>query len=163
DEKKALAIGYFFSERLNDLSTLAESRELSLYYDNQALGMSLEYGLGATITSVEELLQNFRNKRMMGEHQIFARLAYAEASGKILFESRDREIFGKLHLRLPQGHAPNKNSAEFFYEKIGKDEYIVISFPFRYKGHYTGEMSGWIPVDLVYQHFVKTTGGGNLR
>src|SRR5512137_1703665 len=65
NEKRALAVGYFISERLYDLSTLVESRELSLYYENQALGMSLEYGLGASMNAVRELLNDFRGKRLM--------------------------------------------------------------------------------------------------
>jgi two-component system, sensor histidine kinase and response regulator len=159
NEKRALAVGYFISERQYDLSTLLESRELSLYYENQALGMSLEYGLGASMNAVRELLNDFRGKRLMDGKPLFSRLAYQEASGKTLFESSDREIVGEYRERLPQRRFQGETRADFFHQKIGKDEYIVISFPFRFKGRYTGQLSGWIPVELICRHFVETAKG----
>ncbi|MBV5341713.1 MAG: hypothetical protein J0665_19525, partial [Deltaproteobacteria bacterium] len=38
--KRGTALGYFFSERINDLQDLAENRELSAYFENKDLGMS---------------------------------------------------------------------------------------------------------------------------
>jgi PAS domain S-box-containing protein len=159
NEKRALAVGYFISERQYDLSTLVESRELSLYYENQALGMSLEYGLGASMNAVREMLNDFRGKRLMDGKPMFARLAYQDASGKALFESSDRGVVGEFGNRLPRMRIQGKTHADFLQQKIGKDEYIVISLPFRFKGQYTGQLSGWIPAELICRQFVEATKG----
>jgi two-component system sensor histidine kinase/response regulator len=160
-EKKSLAIGYFLSERVYDLSTLAGSRELSLYYENKALGMSLEYGLGATINAAQEMLNRFRGKRMIDGHPIFERLIFAETSGNILFESSEGEVFDGYHPRPPLSRVQHANHAEFSWEKIGNNEYLIISFPFLFKGRLTGRVTGWIPVELICGHFIETAGTGN--
>ena len=47
-EKRAVSLGYFFSEREYDLRSMAGSREINAYFGNKALGMSEEYGLKLT-------------------------------------------------------------------------------------------------------------------
>ena len=45
NETRAAAISYFFSDRHEDLRNLASSREIAVFFENRALGMSMEYGL----------------------------------------------------------------------------------------------------------------------
>lgn len=157
-EKKALSVGYFLSERVYDLSTIAENRLLSLYYENRALGMSLEYGLGASINGARDMLARFRRSRVIDGKPIFSRIIYAEASGKVLFESRDPGIFPKLQNSVPQNLARRTKEAEFYSERVNEDDYLVISYPFLFKDRYVGRLSGWIPVRLLCRHFIETVG-----
>lgn len=157
-EKKALSVGYFLSERVYDLSTIAENRLLSLYYENRALGMSLEYGLGASINGARDMLARFRQSRVIDGKPIFSKILYAEASGKVLFESRDHGTFPKVQNRVPQNMARRTKAAEFLSERVDGEEYLVISYPFLFKDRYMGRLSGWIPVSLICLHFVASVG-----
>ncbi|RQW88496.1 MAG: response regulator [Geobacter sp.] len=154
-EKKALTISYFLYERLYDLSNLADCRDFSMYYENRALGMSLEYGLGATINSAQDMLSRFREKRTLDGQPIFSRLVYAESSGKILFESRDKAVFPTGKQPVSQNLVRKTKHAEFSCEKIDGTYFLIISYPFQFKGRYTGRISGWMPVERILHHFVE--------
>lgn len=155
-EKKALAIGYFLSERLYDMSTLAESRNFSMYYENSALGMSVEYGLGATIGAAQEMLSHFRQKRILDGQPIFSKLLYVESSGKVLFESSDRKIFPDNTKHISPNLIKRIKHAEFSCESVANIDYFKISFPFLFKGRYTGRIVGWIPAAIIRHHFVES-------
>ncbi|MBK9967942.1 MAG: hypothetical protein IPP07_24935 [Holophagales bacterium] len=47
---KGTTFGYFWGERANDVRHLVESRELRSYFENEALGMSAQYGLRAAFS-----------------------------------------------------------------------------------------------------------------
>jgi two-component system, sensor histidine kinase and response regulator len=155
-EKKALSFGYYLSERLHDLSTLAESRDLASYFENQALGMSIEYGLGASIDAVSEMLKRFRDKRTIGEEKIFSRLVYHDQTGRILFDSQaGTDSRGHpAHAGCPSG--PGVKSPEILFERSGPAGNIVMTHPVYFKGRYNGHMTGWIPIGPVYRHFIET-------
>jgi len=53
--RRATAVSYFYSERKEDLRQLERSRELSAYFENKALGMSMEYGLKASLMMLDDL------------------------------------------------------------------------------------------------------------
>lgn len=154
-EKKALALGYFLSERRYDLSNLAEAHDFTMYYENKALGMSVEYGLGASINSAQEMLSRFREKRQLDGQPIFLRLVYAEFTGKILFESRDKKVFPRSKQPVSRNLFRESNHVEFSCEKIGRSDYLIMSFPFMFKERYQGRISGWIPVERIRRHFVE--------
>ena len=48
-EQRAVALRRFFSERFDDLENLTGSRVVNVYFENQALGMSMVYGLRASL------------------------------------------------------------------------------------------------------------------
>ncbi|MBW1717694.1 MAG: hypothetical protein JRJ77_18090 [Deltaproteobacteria bacterium] len=48
-EKRSMAVSYFCSERKNDLNSLASNRAISAFFENKALGMSMEYELRASL------------------------------------------------------------------------------------------------------------------
>jgi PAS domain S-box-containing protein len=159
-EKKSLSIGYFLSERLYDLTTLAESREFSLYYENQALGMSMEYGLGASVNAATEMLNAFRSRRLIDGHPIFTRLLLKERSGNVLFDNSDKAIQKNGIQQLSSDGQVDSNSG-FSLGRIGEKEYLIISSPFLFKGRLVGSIIGWIPVELVHRHFIDTSAGRN--
>lgn len=154
-EKRALAIGYFLSERLYDLSTLSERREISLYYENKALGMSLEYGLGASINAVNDVLLTFREKRLMDGRRVFERIAYQDISGRTLFESGGTDAFGTREAIFQRSRDSRKRIAVIRSEKMEGREYVVVSSPFMFKGMLNGRLSGWIPAEVICHHFAE--------
>ncbi len=62
-EKQAAAVSYFYAERANDLRDLAASHEIKAFFENQALGMSMEYGLGASLQTMRRRFERFLEER----------------------------------------------------------------------------------------------------
>jgi hypothetical protein len=121
--------------------------------------MSLEYGLGATVNAASEMLNIFRKKRLIDGRPIFTRLIFREKSGNILFESSDDAKFKGDRQRPDNSVGRAGSNSGFSIGKIGKEEYLIISLPFLFKGREMGSISGWIPVELVHRHFIDTDGG----
>ena len=55
--QRAAALSYFYQERLNSLKALAEDSAFEAYFANEALGMSMEYGLRASLLKIARLLE----------------------------------------------------------------------------------------------------------
>ena len=164
-EKHATALGYFFSERADDIIRLAETRELSLYFENKALGMSMEYGLAASLVDAEVAFSTFREKRKLQNKAIYTRVLFLDASGRKLLEA------GK-----PSDG--NKNSPEndvtsyivkktkvpvYFAERRNEDSLLTISFPYYFKEVYSGQILVQMPLGVVYNQFVHQSGTGDLQ
>jgi signal transduction histidine kinase/ActR/RegA family two-component response regulator len=157
-EKHALAINYFFSERADDLVSLSESRELSAYFENADLGMSLEYGLGASLEEAKASLVKFRTRRKMGKWDIYSRVVLLDSSGHVLIDARDEKksppdvdvVNWKQHL------SSDKTAAHFSTSGTGGSEIsIVMTFPFYHKGNYRGHLVAWMSPGNIYRFFIS--------
>ncbi len=150
-EKRATAVRYFSREREDDLQNLAESRELSAYFENQALGMSLEYGLRASLFTIRELFDRLLSKKSLEDAPIYSRLVFMDAAGEILVDS------GKMAGHRPAGvnRFLQKNmKTSLLFDRGEKEPQLVVSVPYQFKGSFAGRVLGWIPLSLVYSHFI---------
>ncbi len=66
-ERKVTALGYFYSERSDDLNNLSKTKAIEAYFANQALGMSMDYGLRASLFNLRSQLDNLiKEKKLTG-------------------------------------------------------------------------------------------------
>src|SRR5215471_14125597 len=86
-EKRAAAITYFFSERRKDVRNLAASRAVATFFTNQALKMSMEYGLRANLLAIREHFDYVRDENTFGGHATYRRLALFGADGEMLVDT----------------------------------------------------------------------------
>lgn len=155
-EKRATAVSYFFSERMNDMVILAECRELSVYFENQALGMSMEYGLSASLQDAESAFRKFWEKRELSSKKIFSKVMFLESNGQKLIDVYEREAPRSAEQKgywnqfvMKRGRTPG-----FFAEGHGKDSIIILSLPYLFKGKYKGQIIAWISPELVFRQFI---------
>lgn len=80
----ASTLDYFFYERNNDIFDIADSRQVLTYFENKALGMSVEYGLLASRIAISELFEKIINDRSLGGEQIFDAVALVDIEGEQL-------------------------------------------------------------------------------
>lgn len=163
NEKKSLTIGYFLSERIYDLENLSESRAFLLYFENEALGMSREYGLSASIVAINDMLHSFRNRRALQGVKLFDRLVFVDNSGTIFFENSTPD-FNEINTSPAIKHSTSNEAKEeiSFTETSGKG-YLIISIPVHFNGAHRGTLSGWIPVHLLHRLFVESTDRDNAH
>ena len=157
--QRATAVSYFFSERMDDLRDLAESRELSAYYENQALGMSMEYGLRASLIMLGDLSAKTRNSKLLAGAPVFERIVFMDASGALLSDTRKTGTPGAGSWRrflTPAAKAPFIKA-----ERRNGEIKILVSAPVRFKGKFAGEAVAWISSSRVYQYFIEGSGQRN--
>ena len=155
-EKRAMAIGYFFTERLNDFQDLSENRELSAYFENLALGMSMEYGLAASLEDANSSFARFRQKKMLGGLTIFKRLVFLDNTGHKLLDSlqdtqyqaRDEEKNWRPFL------SRDRSKPTFYVSSQYTEALIIISMPYIAKGKFSGFILAWLSPSEISKHFL---------
>ena len=150
-EKQATAFRYFFSERKDDLRNLSESREISVYFENQALGMSLEYGLQASLFAIQDLLDRLRAKKTLDEHVIYSRIVLVDPRGDILADSGGPV---KYHTEGVKDFLQKNGHSTLLFDRGQQNPQVVVSVPYHFKGKLAGRILAWVPLSIVYSHFV---------
>ncbi|WP_419621900.1 hypothetical protein [Thiolapillus sp.] len=64
-EKQAAAVGYFITEQQGEVGELAGSSILDSFFANRALGMSMQYGLRASLLAVRDELERLRQRKQL--------------------------------------------------------------------------------------------------
>jgi two-component system, cell cycle sensor histidine kinase and response regulator CckA len=158
--KRATAVSYFFSERKDDLRDLAQSREISAYFENQALGMSMEYGLRASLIMIEDRCSKMSGSKMLAGAPIFERIIFVDASGTLLADT------------LKGGGSPGGTSWRRQLTPLAQGPIITalrhngelriqVSAPVHFKGRFAGQVLAWISSAQVYQYFIEGSGEMN--
>ena len=86
-EMQAGSMESFFQDRLNDLQALAESRSISGYFADKALGVTLEYGLKADLVQVEHELKKTIEEKEAARGPAYKNLSLFDPSGRLLIET----------------------------------------------------------------------------
>lgn len=86
-EQRANGLSHFFSDLLDDLQNLTGSRAVSIYFENQALGMSMAYGLRASLLSVEQKVQALTARRTYHGKRVFKSIIMVDNKGEVLVTS----------------------------------------------------------------------------
>jgi two-component system, sensor histidine kinase and response regulator len=160
-EKRAKAVSYFFSERRNDLKNLATSRDLVMYFENRALGMSMEYGLGVSIFAVKEKFSQFLDERRLGGGPLFSRIEFITQAGDRLVEvpPADTERSTKVPQQLKSIQMKQGNRAEILVEQNGSVSQIIMVVPYFFKGAHAGEILAWVNLETLHKALVGSVLG----
>ena len=152
---RATAIGYFLSERDEELHHLAESRELSIYFENEALGMSMEYGLRASLWAVSDFFDRTRERKKLGERPMYSRIVFVDLEGRPLVDS------GGPPAGTKAGFGPflEGDQLSLHLDGSGPLTYFVEALPYEFKGRTAGHLLVWIPIPVVFSHFVGDSEG----
>lgn len=77
----AYTLGYFFSVSQDNMSTLANDKTITTFFYNRNSGMSMAYGLGASLFKLETLIQTAKNKNVIDNTNIFNNISILNLDG----------------------------------------------------------------------------------
>lgn len=69
----------YFEKRISDLETLLNSRALHAYYQNKALGMSMEYGLAVAVAEIRDEFERFQRSVRARNLPVFQQITFVDA------------------------------------------------------------------------------------
>ncbi len=81
-ERRAAVVADFFEERVQDAGQVAESREIQDYFVNQALGMSLRYGLNLSLDAIDRRLEDYLRGKTLRSLPVFYGLHLMDEAGR---------------------------------------------------------------------------------
>jgi hypothetical protein len=143
---RATLISYFFNDRRQDMLNLASSREIDVFFENRALGMSMEYGLRQSLPPIKERFTALLNLHRINEEAVYLQIMLLDETGRLLVTSsapgRDMPLPADMQLREPS----SRSGAVFADDRT---KAIMISTAYYFKGRYSGQIIAWINPDYI--------------
>ncbi len=155
-EKHAAGLSYFYAERKNDLKNLPTKREISIFFENKALGMSMEYGLRASLIAIQESLDQTLKERMLGEDQIYTRFVFVDSSGQCLIDSQRSSSPEPPSDKCGEFLTPARSNPVILVKQLNAKPQLIVSCPYFFKGAYSGQLVAWISPETVQKHLIGT-------
>ncbi|MGE5506153.1 MAG: response regulator [Actinomycetota bacterium] len=135
----------FIADRRNDVADLAESREMEAYLVNKALGMSLRYGLAASLDAIEAAFRRRMERGRLRDEAVYNRLVLLDANGEITIDVQ-QEWAGDLP---PVPHADGPAVAIDLVRGL-----VVASVPVRHKAESAGRIVAIAELARVARHII---------
>ena len=162
--KRASTISQFLDERKNDLRYLADAREISVYFENKALGMSMEYGLGSSLLDIKAYINYFINDRRAGGDPIYRRIMLYDSNGAVIADTSpvpgEKRPAPSREINLVENR---QQDAAISVESSPQGPEVIISLPFLFKGKYAGQLTAFLVGETLNRNFVSTTAVQNKR
>ncbi len=154
------AIGYFFDDKRGDLENLARSRELSVYFDQKALGTSCRYGLKPALRRIQLSFSKLMERKIVGGEAIYRRLALITPEGGALVDTDSHLVYCEPeNFDFKSCLHPTANASKV--RTVGQGGDIVVSTPYHYKGDYAGQIVAWLDSSVLTSALLR--GGGSLE
>ena len=161
-EKRATAIGYFFSERKNDLKHLAQARDISSFFENKALGMSMEYGLRASLIGISENFDRLLADRKFDEDKIFDRIILIDSHGKLLVNNRPQGATQVPEKGWNRFLDPENSDAVIIILQDRQSLELIVSISCFFKNKYAAQIVAWISPKILHR-LVEPAGESSIR
>lgn len=151
--KHASAIEHYLDERKNDLRYLSNAREISVYLENKALGMSMEYGLGSSLVDISTYFTYFVADRKASDRPIYTRIMMLDTNGAVLADTSGSSSFKRLTIKNTSPLSRNNIGIEINERR--KNEETEINLPIIYKNRHSGYLVAYLSSDTLYELFIK--------
>jgi len=150
----AMVLAHLFSERRNDLREIAASRQVHAYFENRALGMTMAYGLRASLNNITKYLQHRWNSSILLVEQIYSSLALFDEAGRPLtgwpISQEDNEGLEVPRGKMAEGDVRETSSSEGEH---------VFTCPVLVNNVVVGYIQGRITYATLYRHFLTNIPG----
>lgn len=156
-EKRAEALSYFFSERKNDMENLAAAREISTFFANKALGMSMEYGLKASLIAMSNLFTHTIQQKKIKIDNIYAWITFVDSEGAVLASTLDDPLSAVPKINFNRFLNPATLTPTILNENLDREASILISTPFFYKDRYQGQLIAQINSPAALMPLIDTS------
>ncbi|MCK8601950.1 hybrid sensor histidine kinase/response regulator [Desulfoferrobacter suflitae] len=162
-EKRATAVSYFYSERKNDLRGLEKSRAISIFFENKALGMSMEYGLRASLLGISQAFERLLQEKTLGGDGVYSRVVFVDILGEVLVDCYlDQSELDDISDWQPFLTPAQKDPAILVKDFHGA-LHVLATIPYFFKGEYAGQILAWIRPQTVYDHLIRVDGSLSRR
>ena len=151
-EKRALTLGYFYSERKSDIADLLQDHSLSSYFSNKVLGMSMEYGLYASLLSMRSMFESLVEKKKIGSSPVYLRLLFIDNNGEKLVD------VGRLSGENAPWIEGNDHTAKAMKLRLFQnkdDSHMTIRAAYFYKNEKMGTVLAEINHAEVFEYLVN--------
>ena len=152
-ENQAAGLAYFLLERVHELDGAAGSRTLSTYFENQALGMSMEYGLRFSLDAIEAELAGLASRPLPHGDELYAAMVFAGQDGQPLASASTQSELAADDLERIGARPDPQQPIEML--RLHGREYFCIAVPYEFKGKLAGRLVGLVDTRVVREMLLK--------
>lgn len=151
-EERGKSISYFFRERENEIQDLAAAKSVSGFFSNRSLGMTMAYGLRASLNNVNRLFNRHMTSSRLGESPIYTHLFLLDKNGDMLarWPAIDMAEFQPVPEEIDSG--------DIIIKSHGAG---VVSFtaPVMFHDTLQGYLRGWVNYNTLIDYLLGSTPG----
>lgn len=152
-ERQAMAVGYFFSEREQDLRALSDSKEISTYFENKALGMSMAYGLATSLVEMRQPFTTLLQVRQIDNDKIYDWIAFIKTDGVALTAAFSNENMA-IREEFKQITGMTSTHMGIRLEEKNNEPYALITTPYYFKNQLKGYIAASLSLHSVLHNLV---------
>ncbi|TKB09677.1 PAS domain S-box protein [Desulforhopalus sp. IMCC35007] len=153
-EKQALAVQYFLNEREKDLTEISSCRELSTYFENKALGMSLEYGLTTSLLNIQKHFNTILQSRHFDTQRIYDWIALIGPDGKTsIITSPEKNKTASVRLLNSLASSLEEHKRIIFVKK-GTTTHALFWKPYFFKEQVKGYIVADMPLTSILDYLI---------
>ncbi|MDD2898822.1 MAG: ATP-binding protein [Desulfuromonadaceae bacterium] len=153
--KHANLIEQFLDERRNDLNYLSDAREITVYSENKALGMSMQYGLKSSLVDIASYFNSFKSNRVANGRPIFTRLMLIDTNGSLLADTGGMTL--DRNYLIQNSAFPNSQDVIVTVNGSKKNEEIQMNHPHIFKGKYSGQLVAFLSTTTLNEVSFKNS------
>lgn len=153
-EDRCRSISYFFSERENDMRTLAGSTAITGFFTNRGMGMTMAYGLRASLNNIDRLFEQRSAVSQLGGKPIYSQLLLLDENGSEL--SRWPE--GALAKKQPVPEKVDIPSSEVLMTSH-TGGFVAFTCPVYQNDRVQGFVRGWMHYATLVEYLLKDIPG----
>ncbi len=157
-DKRAAALSYFHTERMADITTLAADRALSAYFSNRALGMSMQYGLRASLLNLQKRFEQLATQKKIDSDPVYLRLLFVDMENNRLVDvgSQQGQPEHWSNTQLTAIDSPQHT----IYQDTGHFHMLLL-VPYLYKAERAGIIIAEINHQAVFNKLVQQENEAN--
>ncbi|WP_304087202.1 response regulator [Maridesulfovibrio ferrireducens] len=150
--KRAMAVSFFFSGRLNELNGLASSAPLKSFISMQAdpdFNVN-EPGCSATFHNICKNISDTVSNKYCGQEQVFSKIVVLDSKGELLVDT-DSECVLIRGNDSYAGYAVKAKDPLFSTGESGGVFSIVVGVPVKGDRGESGTILGWVRVESLFE------------
>jgi signal transduction histidine kinase/ActR/RegA family two-component response regulator len=154
-EQRCWSLEHFLENQRQKVTSTTNDGKLDLYFENKALGMSMQYGLRSTLLALNRELSQFVGQQRIGDKIVYQKLAIYDELGTLIAESDTPSltILNDQHWRQSLHQLPEGFYAIQPTEKT--DQYFIYTRPYLFKAKYVAQIVAIFSIDAIRSHFLK--------
>ncbi len=158
-DKRATDLRYFSETLRKDVRGLAFSGKIDLFFENKALGMSMEYGLRSTLHALGDAFRIFVDQKKLNAEPIYARVVFLDQDDHTLIDTEPPASRKELPAHLKRFFTARPEGFFLFFDGDRNWPEVVYTAPFFFKGGYSGQIVAWLIPQNVFTHFLTSPSG----
>ncbi|EGV19473.1 putative bifunctional diguanylate cyclase/phosphodiesterase [Thiocapsa marina] len=137
----ANALSYFYAERLGDLANLRRDQAVQSFFVNRDLGMSMKYGLQASLVSIRAALIERVGEKRVDSGPFFDRIALFDADGTILVDTATDPPSAEPRAPLDPGAQAH---VRLVVDAPGHPDAVLVEAPIVMAARARGTLVAWV-------------------